>query len=42
MLFFVKPELQRQVHECLQDLIHVPFRFDNSGSRVVLYQPNGF
>ncbi len=42
MLFFVKPELQWQVLECLKDLIHVPFRFENSGSRVVLYQPNGF
>ncbi len=42
MLFFVKPELQRQVLECMSDLVHVPFRFENSGSRVVLYQPNGF
>lgn len=42
MLFFVKPELQWQVLECMKDLIHVPFRFEKSGSRVVLYQPNGF
>ncbi|NWB87277.1 GHMP family kinase ATP-binding protein [Pseudomonas gingeri] len=42
MLFFVKPELQRQVIESLKDLIHVPFQFESSGSRVVLYQPNGF
>jgi hypothetical protein len=25
----------------LEKLIHVSFDFDNSGSRVVLYQPNG-
>jgi len=41
MLFFVKPEHQNQVRKCLDKLIHVPFRFENSGSRVVLYQPNG-
>ena len=42
MLFFVQPHLQGQVLECLKDLIHVPFQFENTGSRVVLYQPNGF
>ncbi|GLK87747.1 GHMP family kinase ATP-binding protein [Pseudomonas turukhanskensis] len=42
MLFFVEPQLQARVLESLKDLIHVPFQFENSGSRVVLYQPNGF
>jgi len=28
-----------RVRECLQRLVHVPF--EQSGSRVVLYQPNG-
>jgi D-glycero-alpha-D-manno-heptose-7-phosphate kinase len=41
MLLFVKPELQPKVREALKQLIHVPFAFDDSGSRVVLYQPNG-
>lgn len=41
MLFFVRPEDQPRVRERLSKLIHVPFRFENSGSRVVLYQPNG-
>jgi len=41
MLFFVRPENQPRVMERLKHLIHVPFRFENSGSRVVLYQPNG-
>lgn len=41
LLLFVKPELQSKVRERLQHLIHVPFRFENTGSRVVLYQPNG-
>jgi D-glycero-alpha-D-manno-heptose-7-phosphate kinase len=38
---FVKPELQSKVHERLKHLVHVPFRFENTGSRVVLYQPQG-
>lgn len=41
ILFFVKPELQNKVKEALSRLTHVPFRFENSGSRVVLYQPQG-
>jgi D-glycero-alpha-D-manno-heptose-7-phosphate kinase len=41
LLLFVKPELQAKVRERLRDLVHVPFKFENSGSRVVLYQPNG-
>lgn len=41
LLLFVKPERQAQVRGRLRDLVHVPFKFENSGSRVVLYQPNG-
>lgn len=41
MLLFVRPELQHEVRSRLGRLIHVPFRFDDSGSRVVLYQPSG-
>lgn len=41
MLLFVKPELQSKVRNSLSSLTHVPFEFENSGSRVVLYQPNG-
>jgi D-glycero-alpha-D-manno-heptose-7-phosphate kinase len=41
LLLFVKPDLQAQVRERLKHLVHVPFAFEDSGSRVVLYQPNG-
>lgn len=41
MVFFVKPEFQKKVRETLSHLVHVPFRFENNGSRVVLYQPQG-
>ena len=41
-LFFVKPQDQDKVKHALKNLTHVPFLFENTGSKVVLYQPNGF
>lgn len=41
LLLFVKPEMQNTVRNRLLSLTHVPFKFESSGSRVVLYQPNG-
>jgi D-glycero-alpha-D-manno-heptose-7-phosphate kinase len=41
LLLFVKSEFQVKVRERLKHLIHVPFKFEDSGSRVVLYQPTG-
>ncbi len=42
VLFFVKPENQDKVKAALSSLTFVPFEFENTGSKVVLYQPNGF
>ncbi len=42
LLIFAKPERQNKIREALQGFIHVPFKFGDSGSRVVLYQPDGF
>jgi len=41
LLLFAKPEFQPKIRDALNKLVHVPFKFENSGSRVVLYQPNG-
>jgi D-glycero-alpha-D-manno-heptose-7-phosphate kinase len=41
MLLFVRPEDRPAVRHALGGLITVPFRFETSGSRIVLYQPNG-
>lgn len=41
LLIFAPPEQQQRVLEKLQHLVHVPFSFENSGSRVIVYQPNG-
>jgi len=40
-LLFARPEHQKEIREKLSRLVHVPFRFENAGSRVVLYQPSG-
>ena len=42
ILFYVKPENQDSVAKVLKNLTRVPFKFENSGSKVVLYQPDGF
>ena len=41
LLIFAKPERHMRIMEKLKKLIHVPIDFENSGSRIVLYQPNG-
>jgi len=40
ILFFVKPELQPKIKESLHGLLHVPFRFENSGSQIIFSEPN--
>ena len=42
ILFFAKPEYQNKIKKALSSLTFVPFKFENSGSKVVLYQPGGF
>jgi D-glycero-alpha-D-manno-heptose-7-phosphate kinase len=41
VLLFVRPEVRHRVREALGDLITVPFKFEMSGCRIVLYQPDG-
>jgi D-glycero-alpha-D-manno-heptose-7-phosphate kinase len=41
VLLFVPPERQALIREKFRHLVNVPFRFENSGSRIVLYQPSG-
>lgn len=39
VLFYVEPENQARVQECLRKYLNVPFRFENLGSQIVFYQP---
>ena len=41
ILLFANPSNHDAIKSSLSDLIHVPFKFDNSGSKIVLYQPEG-
>lgn len=38
-LLYVKPEWRQRVRERLLPLIHIPFRFENSGSQVIVSHP---
>jgi D-glycero-alpha-D-manno-heptose-7-phosphate kinase len=42
LILIVKPELQKRVRGRLKNLIHVPIKFEFSGSKIVFYQPDGF
>ena len=39
LLFFVPKEKQHKIIKALKDLTYVPFQFENSGSKVVVYEP---
>ena len=41
LLIFAPPARQAAIRAVLHDLVQAPFKFERSGSRVVLYQPNG-
>lgn len=40
VLFFVKPEDRESLKEALNFLLHVPFRFETSGSQIIYYSEN--
>ncbi len=42
ILFFVRPAHRKKVLEKLKKLVHVSFRFDFTGSKIVIYEPNNF
>lgn len=39
LIFYVPLEKQQAVREALSDLLYVPFRFENGGSRIIYYAP---
>lgn len=41
ILFYAPKEKHHEIKDKLNHLIHVPFKFENLGSTVALYQPNG-
>lgn len=39
LLFYVQPEYQEAVRNAMEDLLYVPFSFENHGSQVIHYSP---
>ena len=40
MLLYVEPDNQPKVKDALKDYLHVPFRFDFDGSKIIVYKPS--
>lgn len=40
MAFYVEPKNQPRVIEALNGYLHIPFKFDFDGSKIVVYEPN--
>lgn len=41
ILFFVKPDDRNKLRQSLGHLLHVPFRFDTTGSQIIYYSESG-
>jgi D-glycero-alpha-D-manno-heptose-7-phosphate kinase len=41
LLIFARPDLHTLIRKKLKQLVYVPFDFEDAGSRIALYQPNG-
>lgn len=42
MLFYVRPEKQEAVRMAMKNLMYIPFRFEDDGSRVIYYAPETY
>ena len=42
LVFYVQPEKQVAVKEAMKDLLHVPFKFEDGGTRVIHYTPESY
>lgn len=42
LLFYVQPEKRESLKQAMSDLLHVPFRFEDGGTRVIHYTPEAY
>ena len=42
LVFYVQPDKQQAVKEAMQDLMYIPFNFEEGGTRVIHYSPEEF
>ncbi|MCD8195587.1 MAG: kinase [Lachnospiraceae bacterium] len=42
LLFYVQPEYKGAVMDAMKELLYIPFKFENSGTRVIYYSPESY
>ena len=42
LVFYVQPEKRQAVMDALKDLLYIPFRFEDGGTRVIHYSPESY
>lgn len=42
LVFYVQPEHQEAVRSAMQDLLYIPFKFEDAGTRVIHYSPEDY
>ncbi len=42
LVFYVQPEKQAAVKEAMKNLMHIPFKFEDGGTRVIHYSPEEY
>lgn len=42
LVFYVQPDKQEKVRKAMSDLMYIPFEFENGGTRVIHYTPEGY
>lgn len=42
LLFYVQPEKQEEVMKAMKDLLYIPFKFEEGGTRVIHYTPENY
>ena len=42
LVFYVQPQKQEEVKRAMSDLLHIPFKFENEGTKVLYYGPENY
>ena len=42
LVFYVEPDKQEKVKKAMEDLLYIPFEFEDGGTRVIHYSPETY
>lgn len=42
LVFYVEPEKQQQVKQAMENLMYIPFKFEDGGTQVIHYSPESY